>query len=486
MMRREERVVELRRSPSRGPVRSSFRLSRARLAATLGLAVATLLPLPAGAAKLSAQQARLLALERPGFVTNDSLGLVDRIIAVVGDTAILRSELREELLRLQAQGVQMPAPGTPAFEDALRQILASMIDRMILLQRAKRVPDLVVNEDEVEAMVDERVAEVRAQFPSDEALQQEVERSGMNMFQYRQMLRAQARAERLLTRFRSRLADSGELPPVAVTEEEIHDYFERFATGETRPATVSFDRLVVDPEPDSVAADSARALAQKALEEIRAGTEFAVAARRYSNDEGTRAEGGDLGWLRRHQVVPAFADVAWAAPLGRPVGPVRTRFGYHVIKVENTRAGERKLRHILIEPEIDAADIERARERGEALADSLRGGVDPTRLARRHDLREEEVRFDDVPMDELLRRLGAEYARQLAQPSSGQVLGPFEARDERGEPVFAVVQVREFKPQGPYRLEDVRDRVRQQLLQQKQFSRYLENLRDETYVEILL
>lgn len=485
-MRREEGPMDRRRrAPS--PVRAALRPALALVVAQLCLLAAPLVPVPAlsRTAGLSGQQTRQLTLDAPSFAAGDSLGLVDRIIAVVGDTAILRSEVEEELLRLEAQGANVPDPETPEFESALRQILSSMVDRMILLQHAKRVPDLTVGDDEVERLVDERFAEVRAQFPSDEALRLEVEGSGMNMFQYRQMLRAQARAEILLSRFRSSLAQGGELPPVAVTEQEIQAYFDRFATGETRPATVSFDRILVDPQPDPAAADSARALAERALREIGEGTEFEVAARRYSNDEGTRADGGDLGWLRRHQVVPAFGDVAWVAPLGRAVGPVRTRFGYHVIKVENTRAGERKLRHILIEPEIDDEDVERARERAEALADSLRAGADPTRLARRHDLREEEVRFDDVEMDQLLGRFGAEYARRLAQPREGEVVGPFRATGETGGPAFVVIRVREFKSEGAYRLEDVRDNIRVRLLEQKQFSRYLDKLRGETHVEIL-
>lgn len=465
-----------------------------RLPSATGLGLAALLALPLvapasgtglpGTAGLVAQQPSLPT--GAPFGEGDTLQLVDRVVAVVGDTAILRSEVREELLRLRSRGITVPEPGSPRYEQAEREVLQGLIEQTILLYHAKRVPDLAPADAQLEEEVDRRFGEIRGQFSSDEALQAEVEQSGMNMFQFRQMLRSQARAEILLQNFRGWLAQGGELPAVAVSETEIRDYFDRFGAGETRPATISFDRILVDPEPDSVAADSARSLAVQALEEIRADTEFEVAARRYSNDEGTRAEGGDLGWLRREQVVPAFADVAWAAPPGRAVGPVRTRFGYHVIKVENTRASERKLRHILIRPEIDEEDVARARERAVALADSLRAGADPARLARRHDLREDEVRFDEVPMDQLLNRFGAEYARRLAQPESGEVVGPFESSGETGQPVFVVIRVRDFKPEGPYDLEDVRDRIRNELLQRKQFARYLENLRDETYVEVRL
>lgn len=446
--------------------------------------LALALALAAAPAAALAQQPE--PAEAVAFAGGDSLQLVDRALAVVGDTVVLQSEVQEELLRLRSRGVDVPPPGTPGFTEAVQEVLGGMVERMILLEHAKRIPELLPSEDELEAEVDRRFGEIRAQFSSDEELRREVEEAGMNMFQYRQMLGGQARAEILLRNFQRRLAQSGELPPVQVTETELREYFERFGTGETRPATVSFDRILVDPQPDSAAADSAWNLARRALEEIHEGADFEVAARRYSDDEGTRADGGDLGWLRRHQVVPAFADLAWAAPLGRAAGPVRTRFGFHVIKVENTRAGERKLRHILIEPAIDEEDVERARAQAEALADSLRAGADPVRLARRHDLREDEVRLDEVPMDQLLNRFGAEYARRLARPEPGEVVGPFRTTGERDRPVFVVLRVRDFKPEGPYRLEDVRERIREQLLQQKQFARYLEDLRERTYVELLL
>ncbi len=463
-------------------------------AAGVALPVLALLALPCLSAMAAPDSATRVGLagqepsppvEAP-FGSADSLQLVDDVVAIVGDTVILRSEIEQELLRLQSRGVGVPEPGTPRYEQARREVLQGMVEQTILLYHAKRVPELAPGDARLEEEVERRFGEIRAQFDSDQALQAEVERAGMNMFQFRQMLRSQARAEMLLQNFRGWLAQNGELPPVAVSESEIQEYFDRFGTGETRPATVSFDRIVIDPEPDSADAASARERAERALEEIRAGTEFEVAARRYSDDEGTRAEGGDLGWLRREQVVPAFADVAWAAPPGRAVGPVRTRFGYHVIKVENTRASERKLRHILIEPEIDDADVERARERAAALADSLRDGADPGRLARRHDLREDEVRLDQVQMDQLLNRFGAEYARRLAQPETGEIVGPFEALGETGRAAFVVIRVRDFKPEGPYELEDVRQNIRRQLLQQKQFSRYLEDLRDATFVEIRL
>lgn len=423
----------------------------------------------------------------PDGLVPDSLRLVDRIVAIVGDTAVLGSELEQEIFRVQEQVQNLPERGTAEWNAFVRQLLDQIVDRMILLQHAKRDPDLAMREDRLSEMVEQRFQQVRSNFPSDEAMQQAVEESGMNMFQYRQMLRADARAELLLQAYRQSLAQSGELPQVTVTQREVQEYFEENTPTEQRPATVSFDRILVDPQPAAEADSAARERAREALGELRSGTEFEVVARRYSEDPGTRAEGGDLGWLRRSDVDPAFADAAWVAPSGRAIGPVRTRFGYHVIKVENVRGGERKLRHILVRPEITEADVERARERAAALADSIRGGAEPGRLAERHRLPEaSQVRFDEMPLQQVASQLGSEYRRELGAPVPGDVVGPFRTQGAAGQPTFVVLRIREYRPAGAYRREDFEDRIRQALMEQKQFDRYLERLRNETYVRILL
>lgn len=454
-----------------------------RVLTRAGLCLGLALGLIGGAAAPAAAQE---GAEAPVASAPDSLELVDRVVAIVGDTAILLSELRQEFIRLEAQGVQLPPAGSEGREALGQRLLSAMIDRYLLLQQAKR-SDISLSDDEVEQVTEQRFQEVRQNFPSQEAFQEAVERSGQNMFQYRQALRAEARAEILLDRFRRQVQRSGQLAPSRVSEEEIVAYFEENAAGETRPASVSFHRLAVVPLPSEAAEDSAMARAQRALDEIRAGEPFEVVARRYSEDPGSREQGGELGWLRRNEVVPAFADVAWLARPGVAVGPVRTRFGWHVIRVENVRGGERNLRHILIRPEIGEEERAAAREFAEALADSLRAGADARDLAQAHStVIEEDVVFEDVPVSELGQRFGAEVRQRLEGTLPGDVVGPFETRGDAGVPNFVVLEMIRYRAPGPYELDDVRESIRERLRAEKQLERYLEELRRQTYVQLLM
>jgi peptidyl-prolyl cis-trans isomerase SurA len=414
----------------------------------------------------------------------DSVEVVDRVVAVAGDSAILLSEVQEQIYRMSQQGVKIPED--PVARDSLvRSTVQNMVDRLLLVQRALQ-EGVTIDDNQVQQAVQSQFDRIRSGFQSDEAFRQAVEQTGQNMFQYRQMLQGQARQELLLSRFRQKLVSDQGLPPAAVSDSEVRAYFDATATSAHRPASVSFERITVVPRADSVAADSALAVARKALDEIRSGTDFEVAARRYSDDPGTRSQGGDMGWIRQSDVVPAFADVAWGAPPGRAVGPVSTRFGFHIIKVRNVRGGEREISQILIRPDIDSTDIREARERAQRVADSLRAGADAERLGREYGIRDQETSFEDVALTDVGSRFGDAYARAIGEPTSGEVVGPFPVTGAFGLSEFVVLVVTDYKPAGPYRFEDVRDRIRESLVRQKQFEKYLAQLRQRMYVKLLL
>ncbi|HKK27614.1 MAG TPA: peptidylprolyl isomerase [Gemmatimonadota bacterium] len=415
----------------------------------------------------------------------DSVQVVDRVVAVAGDSAILLSEVQEDLYRMRQQGLDVP--DEPAARDSIvKQAVSDMIDRLLLVQRARQ-EGVTVSDDQVDQVVEQQFDRIRSNFQSDEAFRQAVEQTGQNMYQYRQMLRSQARQQILLSQFRQQLIDQGELPPASVSDSAVRAYFDSSASTARRPATVSFQRITVVPRPDSAAADSALQVAKKALDEIHSGTDFAVVARRYSDDPGTRAQGGDMGWIRRSDVVPGLANALWAVPPGRAVGPIQTRFGYHIVKVENVRGGEREVRQILIRPRIDSSDVAAARERADSVADSLRAGADPERLGREYGIPDQETSFKDVEVSNVGSRFGQDYATALGQqPGDGRVVGPFRVEGAFDLAQFVVLRVTDFKAAGPYRFEDVRDQIRQQLLRQEQFREYMVQLRRRMYVKLFL
>jgi peptidyl-prolyl cis-trans isomerase SurA len=434
----------------------------------------------AGLATLAAAT-RAPAQEAGPNVLDPSAELVDHIAAVVGDTVVLYTEIREALLQMEAQGATLPETGTPAHDSLVATTLDDMVNQLVLLQQAE-MEELEVPDEVLEGETDRRFREVRNAFPSASDFERAIGESGRTLVQYRQFLRSQVRAQMIIEQFvqqaRSRL------PPVAVSDEEVREWFDTNLTGQEQPATITFEQLVLEPEPSEESEAAAAAEATRVLAEIRDGKDFQIAAREYSEDPANRDEGGDLGWVRRAQLDPDFSRAAWSARTGTPIGPVRTQFGHHLIKVENVRGGERRIRHILLRHDITADDVERARLLAVELADSVRAGAAIGPLAQVHGAKLEPVRVPDMPVDRIAQQF-PEYAEALADPVPGQVIGPFVNTTPRGQR-FVVVRVAEYTHQGPYEYDDVREDIRERLLLDKGFMQFVQELRNQIHIDVRL
>jgi len=454
-----------------------------------------LVVLLAAATNLLPNASHLLAQDVEDVPETPSLGValppgvetVDRVIAVVGDTAILESELQTTFYQLQARGAQIPPEGSEEWVRFARQVLVAEIDRLIILQQAKRA-GLTADPATLDRRTEEEFQNLSRQFASEDEMREAVEEAGMNMLQYRQLLRRQSEADLLFEEYRFTLQSRTDLPSVLISESEVEQYFEENGgNDQQRPALVSFNQLVVAPTPTGAARDSALARVLQAQTELQSGDDFEIVARRHSEDEGTRAGGGELGWTTRDIVVKPFGDAVWRSRPGQTIGPIRTSFGLHLIKIERQRGAERFLRHILIRPEIAESDLESAQELAHELADSLRTGVDPERLMRLFSTRlaDEDIRFDDVAAEQLAGRYSGEAAAALRSPMAGEVYGPL-PRQVGGTTEYAVLHVLSYRPAGPVELDDVRDQIRRNIRLSKQIEVLLAEIRANTFIDVKL
>jgi peptidyl-prolyl cis-trans isomerase D len=127
---------------------------------------------------------------------------------------------------------------------------------------------------------------------------------------------------------------------VEVTEEALHKYYdevahERFVETEQRRAS----HILIETGDDDAAA---RTRAEQLLARARAGEDLAALARENSDDAGSKAQGGDLGWSTREAFVAPFAEALFALAPGELAGPVRTQFGYHLIRLDEVRPGKQR------------------------------------------------------------------------------------------------------------------------------------------------
>ena len=247
-----------------------------------------------------------------------------------------------------------------------------------------------------------------------------------------------------------------------------------------RPATISFRQIVIAPRPSPAAKARTRAQADSIVLELRRGADFATAAKRFSQDPGSKDQGGSLNWFRRGVMVPEFERVAFALKPGVVSDPVESPFGYHIIQVERVQPGEVQARHILLIPQIDSVHVDSAR----ALADSVRGmlqrGASFDSLQRIYTIRPPSGTRTTYRWTSCRRPT----PRPIGQADSGTVVPVFTVPGGGAREQFVVLQVTGRRPQGDIRYEDVRDHIRDQFGQQLAIRRYLDELRKATYVEI--
>jgi peptidyl-prolyl cis-trans isomerase SurA len=256
--------------------------------------------------------------------------LVDRVAAVVNDDVIALSEVEKRAAPEIAAANQNRDPEKRA--ELRKQALQAALDRLIgekLME--KQMDELGI--DVTEQEVDLGIEDVRKQNNFDpEQFEQALRSEGYTMKEYRDFMRKHLRRLKLVNlKVRSK---------VKMSEKDLRTAYDQWARLEQADPEIHARHILVKVDPNASAEQVAKALAKaKALaaEARKPGVDFAELARTKS-DGPSAPEGGDLGTFRRGVMVPEFDKVAFALPEGGVSDPVRTRFGWHVIKVEKRLA----------------------------------------------------------------------------------------------------------------------------------------------------
>jgi peptidyl-prolyl cis-trans isomerase SurA len=262
----------------------------------------------------------------------------------------------------------LPEPLTAAEEQARKlALLEELIETEILWQRAARA-GVQASDAEVEA----RLRELRA-AQSPESFEQQLETQGMSLADLRAELRRQVAIRKLL----DRTLDAA----VTVTDQEVQEHYEQYKN-HFRAIETQFRvaHILVtpghDPEvrnlrgQDAGTEAEARQKIQFLLERLRAGEDFRELARNFSEDPTTALAGGDLGFFPESalaQSEPALRSAVERMSEGEVAGPIRTREGYHLLKLlERTAPGQRDIS----DPEVQKTIRERLRRQKRQLLEA--------------------------------------------------------------------------------------------------------------------
>ena len=331
---------------------------------------------------------------------------------------------------------------------------------------------------------------MRATFPDEATFRAKLVEAGLGSpEEYRRLVMDNFRRQELIQRLMRKMQEDGKLPPVNVTEQEVQEEFNRRVKDGVphRPATVTWKQIIINPHPTQKAKDKAKAKADSLLVELKAGADFERVAKRESMDPGSKELGGDLGWHRRGDgLVPDFERWLFVLTPDQLSPVIETVFGYHIIRVDRVRGPEVKARHILISPVMDSGDVARAQVEADSVRTLWLAGVPfDTLAAKHHDFasREETGVLDPYPRDSL----PSSYASPFSGKKAGDVfVFPIPVGGRPNVPKFAVVRIETADPGGEYRLSDVRESVRNDLVFAGTRRRFIDSLRKQTYISIRL
>ncbi len=247
------------------------------------------------------------------------------VLAKVNGESVARGELEVAVRNLEARA-QAPVPAEQR-DQVYRQVLDRIVGYRLLVQEA-RLRKIDVPAAELES----RMQQMRGQFPNEEAFTAALKQRGMTIEKLRQ--------ETTDTLAVNALLQKEVEPQVSVQDKEIADFYAK-NTGEFKEgeAVHAAHILIRVPEnADAAARAKAKAQAESVLKQVTAGKPFGDLAKKFSGDPGSAGNGGDLGFFSKGQMVPAFETAAFALKPGQTSGLVETPFGYHIIKVIETRA----------------------------------------------------------------------------------------------------------------------------------------------------
>jgi peptidyl-prolyl cis-trans isomerase SurA len=254
-----------------------------------------------------------------------SATVVERVVAVVGEKAILLSDVRERarpfLVRINEE-IPTGAQRSAAISQTYKNVLERMVDEE-LEQRAANRSKIQVDAREV----DEAITRIASQNGiSVDQLVNEALRSGLDRRQYRQEIRRQVLEAKLLN-----LRVQGR---IRVSEEDVRGAYRRLVMDERKKLDIHVAWIRIDVPPgDRVALKAARERAEKLAVEARSSGNFADLARQNSDDVRTRDKGGDLGTIRPGSLSPAIDQALAALEPGQISGAVRASDSIFVLRL---------------------------------------------------------------------------------------------------------------------------------------------------------
>jgi peptidyl-prolyl cis-trans isomerase SurA len=274
-----------------------------------------------------------------GFANGQQL--VDGVAAIVGQEIILNSEVEQYVQNFVLQNKINVTSNPEAYKKIKKQVLESLVEQKILLTKADE-DTITVTEREVDRYLDEQIKTLVARAGSESALESAFQSP---MKKIRRDLRSETENRlKIETLRRKKFAE------VKVSRREVEEFYNMYQ--DSLPAlkeTVDISHILKQIKAGESSREAALNKIIEIKEKVDSGEDFSELAKAYSEDPATAPRGGDLGFIKRGDLVTEFEEVAFNLEPGEISDIVETQFGFHLIKMIERRGEKIHTSHILIQ-----------------------------------------------------------------------------------------------------------------------------------------
>ncbi|MDR2765726.1 MAG: peptidylprolyl isomerase [Tannerella sp.] len=296
----------------------------------------------------------LLLVCNLGFAKGQD-NVIDEIVWIVGDEAILRSDVESQRLLMQSQRMRLDG-------DPYCFIPEQIAIQKLYLNQAK-LDSVDVEEGQIIRMVDQYINADINRIGSREKLE---EYFNMKLSQIKDIRKTMIREQQIVQKMQQQLVGD-----VKLTPSEVRGYFRNISQDSLPmiPATVEVQIITLEPKIPLEEIDAIKERLRDFTEQVHSGKrEFSTLAIMYSEDPGSAPRGGDMGFMSKGNLLPEFANVAFNLTDPKRVSNiVETEYGFHIIQLIEKRGDRINCRHILLRPRVSDNELNEAATRMDSL-----------------------------------------------------------------------------------------------------------------------
>ncbi|MCF7740356.1 MAG: peptidylprolyl isomerase [Candidatus Marinimicrobia bacterium] len=286
--------------------------------------------------------------------------IIDGVAAVVSDMIVLKSEVQQyALIQAQQMGIQNPNKLDKLLENSLDQLISNKL----ILKQAE-IDTIEVQDRRVDQMLDQQLNNLIAQAGGEARLEEEF---GKSIFQIKEDYRPRIRERLIIQKYQQQ-----KLSGVTVTRREVQNFYDQYKDSiGTIPPSYTFGQILIKVESGKQELSEVKAKADSVYQLIKEGANFQKMAKKYSEDPATGKFGGDLGYTKRGSFVQEFERKAFSMDEGDISKPVKTQFGYHIIKLVDRKGEKVRTRHILFTVKKSNKNYQKAKQESQKVRNMI-------------------------------------------------------------------------------------------------------------------